>query len=429
VESNIINLDDVTRQISITVSTEEVLRTLDEAYNRLNKQVRVQGFRKGKAPRKMLESLYKHQVEQEVTEDIVGTTLQRAAADHGLDAVGRPKIEGADLRPGQPLVFTATVQVIPEFEIRALEGERFTKKTVRVTDEEVDEQLANLAQQFASFVASEEEPLAEGDYAVLDFFRLSDGVEAEEGKVQNHPLIIGEGSLHPVFEEQLVGVRRGEVREVSIPADETVAEVSRFRATIKEVKKRRVPPIDENLARTVGEESLDSLLATLRREMKRAEAARADERLRADLSRRLVEFHDIPVPDALIEHAMNRLMGDLQRSMAARGHQLDASQIQAEKLSERLRKPAQDLATNDMILDKIAQERKIEPTEADLQAEVVRLARQMDREPAPLLKEMESQGTLEGLRADMQRRLVLDTLLSELEVDEKIVSRKEVEEN
>jgi trigger factor len=411
------------------VSTEEVLRTLDEAYNRLNKQVRVQGFRKGKAPRKMLESLYKHQVEQEVTEDIVGTTLQRAAADHGLDAVGRPKIEGADLRPGQPLVFTATVQVIPEFEIRALEGERFTKKTVRVTDEEVDEQLANLAQQFASFVASEEEPLAEGDYAVLDFFRLSDGVEAEEGKVQNHPLIIGEGSLHPVFEEQLVGVRRGEVREVSIPADETVAEVSRFRATIKEVKKRRVPPIDENLARTVGEESLDSLLATLRREMKRAEAARADERLRADLSRRLVEFHDIPVPDALIEHAMNRLMGDLQRSMAARGHQLDASQIQAEKLSERLRKPAQDLATNDMILDKIAQERKIEPTEADLQAEVVRLARQMDREPAPLLKEMESQGTLEGLRADMQRRLVLDTLLSELEVDEKIVSRKEVEEN
>jgi trigger factor len=429
VESNIINLDDVTRQVSITVSTEEVLRTLDEAYNRLNKRVRVQGFRKGKAPRKMLESLYKHQVEQEVTEDIVGTTLQRAAADHGLDAVGRPKIEGADLRPGQPLVFTATVQVIPEFEIRALEGERFTKKTVRVTDEEVDEQLANLAQQFASFVASEEEPLAEGDYAVLDFFRLSDGVEAEEGKVQNHPLIIGEGSLHPVFEEQLVGVRRGEVREVSIPADETVAEVSRFRATIKEVKKRRVPPIDENLARTVGEESLDSLLATLRREMERAEAARADERLRADLSRRLVEFHDIPVPDALIEHAMNRLMGDLQRSMAARGHQLDASQIQAEKLSERLRKPAQELATNDMILDKIAQERKIEPTEADLQAEVVRLARQMDREPAPLLKEMESQGTLEGLRADMQRRLVLDTLLSELEVDEKIVSRKEVEEN
>jgi trigger factor len=220
----------------------------------------------------------------------------------------------------------------------------------------------------------------------------------------------------------------GDVREVSIAPDEEVAQESTFRVAVVEVKKRRVPPIDENLARTVGEESLEDMRATLRREMERLEEARASERLRAELSRRLVELHTIPLPEALIEHAINRLMGDLQRSMAARGHQMDASQLQAENVSERLRKPAEEMATSDLILDKTSAERGIEPAEGEVHQEVARLARQLDKEPDALRQEMEAEGTLEGLRAEMRRKLVLDTLLSELSVEEKVVDRKEVEE-
>lgn len=427
-ESHVNTLDEITREVSVSVPAEEVLQALDEAYHRLNKRVKLQGFRKGKAPRQMLEAHYKHQVEHEVAEEIVGSSLQQAAVSHRLEAVGRPKIEGLNFQPGQPLEFTATVQIIPQFELKSLEGERFVKKVVRVTDDEVHEQLVRLAERFANFEASEEEPLAEGDYAIIDFSRIQEGREVEESKVQAHPIILGDGALHPVLEQQLLGARMGDVREVSIAPDEEVAQESTFRVAVVEVKKRRVPPIDENLARTVGEESLEDMRATLRREMERLEEARASERLRAELSRRLVALHNIPLPDALIEHAVNRLMGDLQRSMAARGHQMDASQLQAENISERLRKPAEELATSDLILDKASADRGIEPAEGEVHQEVARLARQLDKEPDSLRQEMEAEGTLEGLRTEMRRKLVLDTLLSELSVEEKVVDRKEVEE-
>jgi trigger factor len=429
VESSITTVDEVTRQVAVTLSAEEVREALDAAYNRLNRNVKLQGFRKGRAPRQMLETLYRHQVEQEVLEDLVGPALHEVVTSHGLEAVGRPRVEGAELRPDEPLSFTATVQIVPDFELRSLEGEAFTKKVVRVTDEEVEDQMARLAERHASFEKSEEEPLAEGDYAVVDFERIDEDQPASSGPVQSHPLILGDGALHPAFEEQLSGASRGETREVAIPADEEVAHQRRFRVTVQEVKKRRVPPIDEALARSVGEESLEELRATLRREMERLEEIRATERLRAEVSRRLVALHDIPVPDALIEEEVRRLMGDLQRSMAARGHQLDASEIRTEALSERLREPARQQALSNLTLDRLAAERGIEPSEGDIQTEVARLARHLNRKPAALRKEIEDEGTIEGLRLELRRSLALDKLVSDLEVTEETVARKEVEES
>lgn len=428
-ESHITTVDDVTRQVAVTLSAEEVQEALDDAYERLNRNVKLQGFRKGRAPRGMLEALYRHQVEQEVLENLVGPSLHEAVASHGLEAVGRPRVEGAALRSGEPLSFTATVQIVPDFELRNLEGEAFTKKVVQVTDEEVEGQLVLLAERHASFETSEEEPLAEGDYAVVDFERIDEDQPASSGPVESHPLILGDGALHPVFEEQLSGARRGEVRNVTLPADGEAPQERRFCVTVQEVKKRRLPALDEAFARTVGEESLEALRATLRREMERLEGLRATERLRADVSRRLVALHDIPVPGALIAEEVRRLMGNLQRSMAARGHQLDASEIRSEALSERLHQPARQQAISNLTLERYAAERGIEPTEGDIQTEVARLARHLDREPASLRAEMEGEGAVEGLRLDLRRSLALDKLVSELEVTEEAVARKEVEES
>jgi trigger factor len=429
VESSITTVDEVTRQVAVTVSAEGVQEALDAAYERLNRNVKLQGFRKGRAPRQMLEALYRHQVEQDVLEDLVGPALQEAVTSHGLEAVGHPRVEGAALRPGEPLSFTATVQVVPDFELRTPEGESFTKKVVQVTDEEVEDQLVRLAERHASFEESEEEALTEGDYAVVDFERIDEEQPPSSGTVQSHPLILGDGALHPVFEEQLGGARRGDVRDVTLPVDEESPQERRFRVTVQEVKKRRVPPLDEDFARNVGEESLEALRAALRREMERLEELRATERLRAEVSSRLVELHDIPVPGALIEDEVRRLMGDIQRSMAARGHQLDASEIRSEELSERLRDPARKQAISNLALDRFCAERGIEPTEGDIQTEVARLARHLDREPAALRAEMEDEGAIEGLRLELRRNLALDKLVSELEVTEQIVARKEVEES
>jgi len=429
VESQITTVDEVTRQVAVTLPAEEVREALDAAYRHLNRRVKLQGFRKGRAPRQMLESLYRHQVEQEVVEGLVGPALLEVVASHGLEAVGRPRVEGANVRLGEPLSFTATVQVIPDFELRSLEGENFTKKVVRVTDEELEGQLARLAEQHASFEGSDEEPLAKGDYVVLDFERTDVGRETSASAVQAHPVILGEGGLHPAFEEQLLGACQGEVREVTVPPDEEVGEERRFRITVQEVKKRRVPPLDEAFALSVGEESLESLRATLRREMERFEELRATERLRADVSRRLVALHDIPVPDALIEEEVRRLMADLQRSMAARGHQLDTSEIRAEGFSERLREPARERAISNIVLDRVAAVRSVEPSEGDIQTEVARLAHRLNREPAAVRKEMEEEGTIEGLRLELRRSSALDALVAELQITEEVVARKEVEDS
>ena len=428
-ESKITTVDEVTRQVAVTLPAEEVREAIDAAYRELNRRVKLQGFRKGRAPREMLESLYRHQVEQEVAEGLVGPALLEVVASHGLEAVGRPRVEGANVRLGEPLSFTATVQVIPDFELRSLEGESFTKKVVRVTDEEMERQLVRFAEQRASFEGSDEEPLAEGDYVMLDFERTDVGREPSAGAVQSHPVILGEGGLHPVFEEQLLGACQGEVREVTIPPDEEVGEERRFRITVQEVKKRRVPPLDEALALSVGEESLESLRVTLRREMERFEELRATERLRADVSRRMVALHDIPVPDALMEEEVRRLMADLQRSMAASGHQLDTSEIRAEGFSERLKEPARERAISSIVLDRVAAVRSVEPSEGDIQTEVARLAHRLNREPAEVRKEMEDEGTIEGLRLELRRSSALDALVAELQITEEVVARKEVEDS
>ncbi|MFQ5892977.1 MAG: trigger factor, partial [Nitrospinota bacterium] len=356
--------------------------------------------------------------------------LHEVVTSHELKAVGRPRIEGATVRPGEPLSFTATIQVIPDFELRSLEGEQFTKQVVRVTEEDVEEQLVRLAEQHATFETSDGEPLAEGDYAVLDFERSDEGQDAPAGPVEAHPVILGEGALHPAFEAQLSGARRGEVREVILPPDDEVVTERRFRVTVQEVKKRRVPPLDEALARTVGEESLEALRATLHRKMERFEEGRATDRLRAEVRRRLVALHEIPVPEALIEEGVRRLLGDLQRSMAAQGQPLDASQIRAERLSERLREPARERAISNLTLDRIAADRGIEPSEGDIQREVARLARHLDRDPAAVRKEvMADESVVAGLKTDLRRSLALDAILAELEVTEVVVARKEVEES
>ncbi len=428
-ESKITTVDEVTRQVAVTLPAEEVREAIDAAYRELNRRVKLQGFRKGRAPREMLENLYRHQVEQEVAEGLVGPALLEVVTSHGIEAVGRPRVEGANVRLGEPLSFTATVQVIPDFELRSLEGESFTKKVVRVTDEELEGQLARFAEQRASFEGSDEEPLAKGDYVVLDFERTDVGQETSASAVQSHPVILGEGGLHPVFEEQLLGACQGEVREVTIPPDEEVGEERRFRITVQEVKKRRVPPLDEAFALTVGEESLESLRATLRREMERFEVLRATERLRADVSRRMVALHDIPVPDALMEEEVRRLMADLQRSMAASGHQLDTSEIRAEGFSERLKEPARERAISSIVLDRVAAVRSVEPSEGDIQTEVARLAHSLNREPAEVRKEMEDEGTIEGLRMELRRSSALDALVDELQITEEVVARKEVEDS
>ncbi len=427
-ESNVTTLDETTRQVAVTVPAEEVSKALDSAYRRLGKQAKLPGFRKGRVPRNVLEARYRHEVEQEVVEELISTSLQEAVASHRIEAVGRPQVEGASLQPGEPLAYTAVVQVIPQFELRSLEGERFVKKVVRVTEEDLKEQLANLAEHHASYEASENETLAEGDYAVIDFVRLEDGQEAPGGAVQAHPIILGDGALHPSFEEQIIGAGRGDVVEVTLPTDGEVAGERLFRVTVQEVKKRRVPTLDEDFPRTVGEESMETLRATLLREMERFEQKRATERLRADVSRRLVELHDVPVPEALIEMEVQRLLGDVQRSMAAQGKQLDASQIRAEQLSERLREPARDRAHSDLVLERMAEQKEIEPTEGDIQTEVARLAHRLNKEPAEIREEMEREGTLEVLRLELKRSLALDALVEEATVTEELVDRKEVEE-
>lgn len=427
-ESRVTEVDKVTREVEVTVAAEEVTRALDEAYVRLNRKVKLQGFRQGKAPRRMLEAMYRHQVEHEVAEDMVQAALVEAAQTHKLQAVGMPRVEGAHVHSGEAFSFKATVQVIPDFELKPLSAERLTKKVVRVTDEEVEEQLGHVAEHFASFETTEDEPLASGDYAVIDLSRIEGGEELKEGSVKGHPIVLGEGSLHPELEGGLIGARRGDVRDLTLGPEQGLAEPRTFRLTVQEAKKRRVPAVDEELARTVGEESLDAVRARLRSEMERLEESRATERLRADLSERLIQLHQVPVPPALLEHAVERLMGDLQRSMAARGHRMDSSQIDADKISDRLRGPAERLARSDLILDKVASERGIEPSEGELQAEVARLARRVEREPSELREELEAQGSLGGLRLDMRRRMTLDALLGEVQLAEELVDRKDVEE-
>lgn len=381
--------------LTVEVSAEKVNEALDQAFKKVVKQINVPGFRKGKMPRQMfeqrfgVESLY-----QDALEILVNGNYPLALDEAGVEPVDQPEIDFEAINKNEAFTFTAKVTVRPEVTLGDYKGLEVTKQDTAVTDEEIEAQLKEQQERLAELVVKEDQEIVTGDTAVIDFEGFVDGEAFEGGKGDNYSLEIGSGSFIPGFEEQLVGAKSGEAKEVEVTfpeeyhAAELAGKKATFKVTINEVKGKELPELNDDLAKEIDSEveGLDALRTKLKEKTAAEKATASETALRDELVEKAATNASMDIPEAMINTEIDRMMQEFTQRLQMQGMNLDlyyqfSGQDEA-ALRGQMKTDAESRVRVSLVLEAIAETEKIEVTEEDLTAELEKMSAQfgMDAE-------------------------------------------------
>src|SRR5690606_20773233 len=318
--------------LTVEVEVEKVNQGLDEAFKKVSKQVNIPGFRKGKIPRSMfekrfgVESLY-----QDALDFILPEAYMAAIEETGIEPIDRPEIDVEQMEKGKELIFKATVEVKPEVKLGDYKGLEVEKMDTEVTDEDVAEELKSMQERQAELVVKEEGEVVEGDTVVIDFEGFVDGEAFEGGQADNYSLEIGSGSFIPGFEEQLIGLKSGEEKdvEVTFPEEYHAAELAGkpavFKVKLHEIKTKELPELDDEFAKDVDEsaETLDELKAKIRTRLETSKKEEAETKLRDQLVDMATANAEFEVPEILINNEVDRMMQEFEQRLQMQGMNLE----------------------------------------------------------------------------------------------------------
>ncbi|MGE8000669.1 trigger factor [Lysinibacillus sp. NPDC093190] len=378
--------------LTIEVPAAEVDAAMDQAFKKVVKQINVPGFRKGKMPRKMfeqrfgIESLY-----QDALEIIVPDSYAKAIDEAGIMPVDYPEISGTEnFEHGKDFAFTAQVTVKPEPKLGEYKGLEVTKLPVEVTDEEVEAQIQDQLARKAELEIKEDEAIVEGDTATIDFEGFVGEEAFEGGKGEDYPLEIGSGSFIPGFEEQLVGTKTGESKDVVVTfpeeyhAAELAGKEATFKVTVKEVKTKVLPELNDEFAKELDPEveGVEALRAKIKEQTAEQKQAESDAALRDELVEKAAENAEFEVPAGMINSETDRMLQEFGQRLQTQGMNLDLyyqfSGQSEEDLRGQMKEEAESRVRVSLTLEAIAEAEKIEATEADIEAELEKMAAQFN---------------------------------------------------
>ncbi|WP_042474940.1 trigger factor [Bacillus ndiopicus] len=376
--------------LTIEVPAEEVNKALDKAFAKVVKQINVPGFRKGKMPRPMFEKRFGVEaLYQDALEIIIPEAYANAIDEAGIEPVDFPEIDGTEnFAKGEGFTFTATVIVKPEPKLGDYKGLEVTKLPTEVTDEEVDAQIeAELAKK-AELEIKEDEAIVEGDTAVIDFEGFVGDEAFEGGKGSDYPLEIGSGSFIPGFEEQLVGVKAGEAKDVVVTfpeeyhATELAGKEATFKVTVKEVKTKVLPELNDEFAKELDSEvdSVEALRAKIKETTAAQKESDSEAALRDELVEKAAENAEIDIPQAMINTEVDRMVQEFGQRLQMQGMNLELyyqfSGQSEEALREQMTADAENRVRVSLTLEAIAAAEGIEISEEDINAELEKMSAQ-----------------------------------------------------
>lgn len=413
----------VERKVTIEVDPERVAKEIARAYSGLGRRVKLRGFRPGKAPRKVLERHFRTEVESEVAEKIVQQTFAEAVEVESIDIVAPPHVSISEgVAEGKPLRYTARVEVKPTLDPRDYRGLEVTRKPPEVTDEAVSAELTRIQQSFAQLVPVEGRFEAqEGDWAVVDHEGTIDGKPFEGSKAEGVTVQVAPGAVSEGNFELLKGKRIGETVEFdeTFPADHRNealrGKVAKMKATLKALKTRQVPQLDDALAKQVGVEGVDTvdqLRARLRSDLEKREARRAEAELREGLVKAALAKNEFEVPPAMVERAIDTMIEGAAERFARSGIDITQLQLDYARMRADLREQALLQVRGRLLLDAIADAEKIEVTEEDVQAEVARLAEEFGTPLAKVQQQMRGKEARAALKNKIREDKALALLSS-----------------
>lgn len=411
-----------TREIEVEIPADVVAGETNSLVQRYQKLARIPGFRKGKAPATLIRTKFAEDLKSEVVESLVPKFFRQETEKQGLTPVSQPRVTDMHLVEGEPLRFKASFEVMPEFEVSGYKDLGPGPQEVTVTDEEVEAEVTRIREQQASYNAVEDRPLQDGDFAQVSF--TGQPKEAEEGeagkpvKVDDVMVEVGGSNTVKEFSENLRGVKPGEEKtfEVNYPGDfadnRLAGKTFTYTASIKAVKQKALPELNDEFAKSVGEfDTLDALKTRIREAIEHEKKHHAEHEAKDKIVEELVKLHDFPVPEALVERQIDLRLERGLRALAAQGLRAeDMKKMDFARLRTAQREGAVKEVKVSLILDKIAEIEKIDATEEEINHEIEALATQAQQPVEDVRARLTQDGAVDRIRNRIRNEKTLDFL-------------------
>ena len=400
-------------KLIIEASDEEFEKGIQAAYIKNRSKIAIPGFRKGKAPRNIIEKMYGKEVFfEDGANEIVGELYEKAAKESGLDIVSQPSIEAVTLEAGKPFVFSAEIAVKPEVTLGEYKGIEVEKTEVYVTDDDVNEEIDKTRKQNSRTVTVEDRPVADGDTAIIDFEGFVDGVAFAGGKGENYSLVIGSHSFIDTFEEQLIGKNIGEEVEVNVTfpedyhAEELKGKPAMFKVTVKEIKVEELPELDDEFASEVSDfetlaEYKEDVAKTIR-ERKETEAKNAKE---DKVMNKIVENAAMDIPEAMINTQVRQMTEEFAQRLQMQGLSMEQymqfTGLTPAKILEEMKPQALTRIKSRLVLEAVAKAENITISDEEVEKELADMAANYKME-LDKFKEIMGEEEIEAMKRDLE---------------------------
>ena len=384
--SEILKKENSVVTLKLTIDAQSFDKACKDAYNKNKTKFNVQGFRKGKAPMSIVEKFYGEGV---FFEDAVNTlfpdAFEAAVKEHDLDTVARPEIDVEEIGKGKNLVIIAEVAVKPEITLGEYKNLTVEKPDSEVTDEEVEKEIEAMREQNARFVTVEDREVKEKDMLLIDFNGKVDGVEFEGGQAENYSIIVGSNTFIPGFEEQLVGMKLNEEKDLSVKfpeeyhAENLAGKDAVFTVKVNEIKEKELPELDDEFAKDVSEfDTLEDLKADAKAKLQKTKDEYADRELENKLVKMAAENATVEIPEAMIDSQVENMVYDFEYQLKYQGLDLENylkfTNMSIEGLKEQMRPDAKSRVLNSLVIEAISKSENIESTEEELEKELAKMA-------------------------------------------------------
>ena len=432
------NLENNMAKLTIEVSAEELEKALEAAYQKEKKNITVHGFRKGKAPRAMIEKMYGAGVfYEEAANSLMQANYPSAVEESGVDVVSRPVVDVVQLEKGKDFIFTAEVAVKPEVTLGKYMGVTVTKVDTGVTDEEVDAEINNQRVNNARTVSVTDRAVEPTDIAVIDFEGFVDGVAFAGGKGENYSLEIGSHSFIDTFEDQLVGKNVGDEVEVNVtfPAEyqapELAGKPAMFKVKINEIKAKELPELDDEFASEVSEfETLAEYKADVKKNLEEKKQASAKEAKTEEALQKIIEKSKMDIPEAMLDTQCENMLEEFAQRIAQSGlsmeQYLQFSGLTIANLKDQVRPEALSRIQSRLVLEQVAKEENIEVSDDEVNSEMEKMAEAYGME-ADKLKEYMGENERKSMKKDMAITKAVDLIMANVKERAKAKSKKDAE--
>ncbi|MCI7383715.1 MAG: trigger factor [Hungatella hathewayi] len=411
-------------KITVEVPAEQFEKALTAAFNKNKSRFNIPGFRKGKAPQAMVEKMYGVEVlYEDAINEALDATYGDAVTESGLEVVSRPEIDVVQVEKGKELIYTATVAVKPEVTLGEYKGIEVEKASAEVTDEDIEAELKKVQEQNSRLITVEDRAVEDGDQTVIDFEGSVDGTPFEGGKGENYPLTIGSHSFIDTFEEQLIGKNIGEECEVHVTfpeeyhAKELAGKPAVFKVTVKEIKRKELPELNDEFAGEVSEfETLEEYKNDVKSKLslkKQKDAATENENHVVD---KVVENAQMDIPEPMIDSQVNNMVNDYARRMQSQGLSLEQymqfTGMTIETLKEQMKPQAVKRIQTRLVLEAIVKAENITVSDEAVEKEIADMAESYKMEVAQI-KEYMGENGIEQMKEDLAVQEAVDFLVAE----------------